>query len=118
MRLEGGSGKIFLCLQPTDMRKSFDSLSALVQVQLQQDPYSGHWFVFRNKAGDRVKVLVWDGTGLALYYKRLESGAFIWPKLTQQGVFHMNLVQLNALLEGMDWRRLMSRETRAPTLVA
>ena len=117
MRLEGG-GKIFLCLAPTDMRKSFDTLSALVQAQLHQDPYSGHWFVFRNKARDRVKVLVWDGTGLALYYKRLESGGFIWPQLTIQGVFQMNLVQLNALLEGMDWRRLIERETTTPTLVA
>lgn len=118
MRLEGASGKIYLCLQPTDMRKSFDSLSALVQTQLQQDPYCGHWFVFRNKAGDRIKVLVWDGTGLALYYKRLESGVFVWPRLTTHGVFHMNLVQLNALLEGMDWRRLIERETKTPTLVA
>ena len=118
MRLEGGGGKILLYLQPTDMRKSFDSLSALVQAQLQQDPYSGYWFVFRNKAGDRIKVLVWDGTGLALYYKRLESGTFVWPKLAKQGVFHMNLVQLNALLEGMDWRRLVEPTIKIPTLVA
>ena len=118
MRLEGGHGKIFLCLQPTDMRKSFDSLSALVQAQLQQNPYGGHWFVFRNKAGDRIKVLVWDGTGLALYYKRLESGAFVWPKLTKQGVFHLNRVQLNALLEGMDWRQLVEPTIKTPTLAA
>ena len=118
MRLEGKGGKIYLSLAPTDMRKSFDSLSALVQAHLQQDPYSGHWFVFRNKAGDRIKVLVWDGTGLVLYYKRLESGTFVWPQLNARGVFHMNLVQLNALLEGMDWRRLLERQTKTPTLVA
>ena len=107
MRLEGGGGKILLCLQPTVIHKSFDSLSNQVQAQLQQDPYFWHWSVFRNKAGDSNKVLVWDGTRLALYYKRLESGAFVWPKLAKQGVFHMNLVQLNALLEWMDWKRLV-----------
>jgi len=117
MRLEG-SGKIYLCLAPTDMRKSFDTLSAMVQAQLNTDPFTGHWFVFRNKAGDRVKVLAWDGTGLALYYKRLETGQFIWPQLNRQGVFQMNLVQLNALLEGMDWRRLIARESKAPTITA
>ena len=57
-----GRVKIFLCLAPTDMRKSFDSLSALVSEVLQQDPFSGHLFVFRSKRGDRVKLLYWEDT--------------------------------------------------------
>lgn len=118
MRLDGRPGKVFLCLQPTDMRKSFDGLSALVQAQLQENPFSSHWFVFRSKRGDRVKVLAWDGSGLTLFYKRLEEGTFVWPQLNRRGVFQMSVVQLNALLEGMDWRRIIERETKVPTLAA
>jgi len=100
------------------MRKSFDGLSALVQEQLQENPFSSHWFVFRSKRGDRVKVLAWDGSGLTLFYKRLEEGTFVWPQLNRRGAFQMSVVQLNALLEGMDWRRIIERETKVPTLAA
>jgi len=63
--------RIYCCTQPTDMRKSFDSLAALVRDWLGHDPLSGHLFVFRSRRGDRVKLLWWDRDGLTLYYRRL-----------------------------------------------
>ncbi len=68
--------RIYCCTQPTDMRKSFDSLAALVRDWLGHDPLSGHLFVFRSRRGDRVKLLWWDRDGLTLYYRRLEKGTF------------------------------------------
>ena len=73
-------GRIFWCTLPTDMRKSFDTLSGLVQKHLGQDPLSGDLFVFRSKRGDRVKLLYWLGDGLAIWYRRLEEGTFTFPK--------------------------------------
>ena len=72
---------IYLCLDPTDMRKSFDTLAVLVREHLQGDPQSGSWFVFRNKAGNRLKILSWDRDGYALWQKRLEAGTFEFPKV-------------------------------------
>jgi transposase len=72
-------GKVFLCLSPADMRKSFDGLSELVRTGLGDDPLSGHLFVFRNRRGDRLKLLYWDADGLAIWAKRLERGTFQFP---------------------------------------
>ena len=72
---------IFLGLEPTDMRKSFDTLAARVRDHLGADPLSGSWYVFRNRAGDRLKILYWDGDGFALWQKRLAKGAFEFPKV-------------------------------------
>ena len=71
--------RIYCCTQPTDMRKGFDSLAALVRDWLGHDPLSGHLFVFRSRRGDRVKLLWWDRDGWTLYYKRLEQGVFRFP---------------------------------------
>ena len=71
--------RIYVCLTPTDMRKSFDSLAAVVREGLGYDPLSGHLFVFRSRRGDRVKLLWWDRDGLTLYYRRLEKGTFCFP---------------------------------------
>lgn len=65
--------RIFLCAEPTDMRKGFDSLAHLVEASLTLDPLSGHLFVFRSRRGDRIKVLYWDKDGYALWYKKYES---------------------------------------------
>jgi transposase len=75
------AAKIYLCLDPTDMRKSFDTLAALVRAHLQGDPQSGTWFVFRGKQGNRLKILYWDRDGYALWHKRLEQGTFEFPKV-------------------------------------
>jgi len=71
--------RIFLCTAPTDMRKSFDGLFALVETVIGEDPFSGHLFLFRNRKRDRVKLLYWDRDGLAIWYKRLEAGCYQFP---------------------------------------
>ncbi len=79
--LNASVAKIYLCLDPTDMRKSFDTLAALVSEHLQGDPQSGTWFVFRGKQGNRLKILYWDRDGYAVWHKRLEQGTFEFPKV-------------------------------------
>lgn len=96
--------RIWLAAGATDMRRGFDGLAALVQLQLSEDPFSGQLFVFRGRRGDRVKILWWDGDGLCLFAKRLERGHFVWPQATS-GSVHLTPAQLSMLLEGIDWRR-------------
>ena len=91
----------------------FDGLSAKVQTVLEQQPFSGHVFVFRGRRGDLVKLLWWDGDGLCLFAKRLERGRFIWPQATE-GTVCLTRAQLSMLLEGIDWRR--PERTWAPQL--
>ncbi|WP_274519968.1 IS66 family insertion sequence element accessory protein TnpB [Halorhodospira sp. M39old] len=68
-----------MALEPVDFRKSFDGLSVAVVEALGRDPLSGELFVFRNRGGDKLKALYWDGQGFVLLYKRLERGRFVWP---------------------------------------
>jgi transposase len=75
----GLTGRIWLCVTPVDGRKSFDGLSATVTTHLQRDPLSGDLFVFKNKRGDRLKILAWQGDGFVLYLRRLEKGTFAFP---------------------------------------
>ena len=75
-----GSLKIYLALEPCDMRKSFNGLHGIVAEKLKADPLSGALFVFTNKRRNRLKILYFDGTGLWVLAKRLEQGAFSWPK--------------------------------------
>lgn len=105
--------RIWLAAGVTDMRKSFDGLAALVQGRLAENPFSGHVFVFRGRAGDRVKLLWWDGSGLCLLVKRLERGRFVWPQASS-GTVHLSAAQLSMLLEGIDWRAPV--RTYAPSL--
>lgn len=76
----GPSGRIWVCIEPVDGRKSFDGLAAVVTAQLGGDPLSGDWFVFKNRRGDRLKILAWQGDGFALYLRRLERGTFAFPR--------------------------------------
>jgi len=109
------STRIWLACGVTDMRKGFDGLAAIVQMQLLDDPFSGQLFVFRGRRGDRVKLLWWDGDGLCLFAKRLERGRFVWPRAVS-GAVHLSQAQLSMLLEGIDWRR--PHRTQAPQLSA
>ncbi len=95
--------KIWIAAGVTDLRRGFTGLSAIAQVVLQQNPHSGHVFVFRGRRGDLIKLLWWDGDGLCLFAKRLERGRFIWPKL-ESGAVSLTGAQLSMLLEGIDWR--------------
>jgi transposase len=96
------SVRIWLSAQPADLRKSFDGLAALVQQWLGGDPLSGHVYVFRNKAADRVKLLVWDEDGYVIYYKRLEAGTFRFPVAQGQGSVAIRAADLLMLLDGVD----------------
>jgi len=78
------SVRIWLATAPVDLRRSFDRLAAEVRDQLHNDPLSGHIFVFRNKRGDRVKLLYWDEDGYVIIYKRLEMGVFPWPAVAAE----------------------------------
>jgi len=103
--------RIWMACGVTDLRNGFDGLAALVQTQLLEDPFSGQLFVFRGRKGDRIKVLWWDGDGLCLFCKRLESGRFVWPSAVN-GSVHLTAAQLSMLIEGIDWRR--PTRTQAP----
>ena len=95
------SVRIWLATQPTDLRKSFDTLAELVRQQLQADPLSGQLFVFRNKRADRVKLLYWDEDGFVIVYKRLEAGTFRFPSAEAAGV-QIRAADLQMLLDGVE----------------
>jgi transposase len=95
--------RIFLCTRHADLRKSFDGLAQLVREFLGADPLSGHLFVFRNKRGDRLKLLYWDGDGLAIWYKRLEEGSYRFPVVTGDGDgIEIRAADLTMILDGVD----------------
>ena len=96
--------RIWIVAGVTDLRRGFTGLSGMVQTALEENPFSGHVFVFRGKRGDLIKVLWWSGDGLCLFAKRLERGRFIWPQAAN-GTVSLTQAQLSMLLEGIDWRR-------------
>lgn len=100
------SVRIFVARGVTDMRKSFDTLSALVCEVIEEDPQSGHLFVFVNRRKDRVKILWWDRSGYCLLAKRLEHGQFhIYDRASaHDGRYEMSASDLALLLEGIDLR--------------
>ena len=106
--------RILLAAEPVDFRKGMDGLAALVQQALRADPFAGEVFIFRPKRADRVKILVYDGTGLVLYSKRLEAGRFSWPS-PAEGAVRLTGAQLATLLEGLPWHRLQPRTTPRPS---
>ncbi len=126
--------RVFLATEPTDLRKGFDGLFALVENVIQEDPFSGHLFVFRNQRRDRLKVLWWDRDGLAIFYKRLEVGGYEFPtdrvSKTSKGSrgesrrCEIRADELALLLEGIDlgsvkrrprYERPAKTEVKAPT---
>lgn len=100
-----GQVQVFLALQPADMRKGFDTLAAMVQDVLRQNPLSGHLFVFRSKRGDRVKILYWNTHGYALWYTRLERGTFRFPAAAvgeNASCLTISATELAMLLDGVE----------------
>lgn len=105
------SVKVCLATEPCDLRKSFDTLSAVVREKLGEDPLSQKLFVFLNRNGDRVKLLYWDGTGLWVLAKRLERGKFRRPRSLQgqKSKLMLKPEALEMLLSGIDLKDGMQR---------
>jgi transposase len=94
--------RIFLCTRHADLRKSFDGLAQLVREYLGADPLSGHLFVFRNKRGDRLKLLYWDRDGYAIWYKNQVSDCTHSLPFTESVEHHHNLTRRSVAIGGMD----------------
>ena len=107
--------RVLVWSQPVDFRAGMDRLAALVQMTLRANPFAGDVYVFRSRRTDRVKLLVFDGTGLVLVTKRLERGHFVWPP---QGadVVRLSAVQLSVLLAGLPWERLRAPPGSRPQM--
>ncbi|NJN05530.1 MAG: IS66 family insertion sequence element accessory protein TnpB [Rhodobacteraceae bacterium] len=99
-----GALKVYLSIEPQDLRKSFNGLAALVTDHLQCDPYQGALYVFVNRRRTRLKILFWDGTGLWVACKRLEQGRFSWPKPSTKNQKRLSLTPeaLSMLTDGID----------------
>ena len=109
--------RIFVATQPTNMHLSFDRLAALARDVIQQDPLSGHLFVFRNRGGDKVKILGWDRSGFCLWYKRLEQGVFHFPHAATPHL-EVDAAELTLLLDGIDLTTAIRRPRFRRRLVA
>ncbi len=95
--------RIWLCTEPTDMRRGFYRLAEQAQQVTRQHPQSGHLFVFRSRRGDRLKALYWDRDGYVLWYKKLEQGTFKLPRLAAGQVsVELKASELAMLLDGID----------------
>lgn len=101
-----GGLKVFVALEPVDLRKSFSGLEGLVSERLGEDLRQGALFVFTNRRHSRLKILYWDGSGLWLLIKRLEKGTFSWPRSIEAGAVKLKLTPeaLAMLTDGMDLR--------------
>jgi transposase len=108
------SVRIYLCLTACDMRKSFDSLAALVRSQMELDPLGGHLYVFWSRRKDRVKILYWDRDGYAIWAKRLEEGTYALPFREPSEVrWEITAQELGALLSGIDLNQAKRRKRYA-----
>lgn len=105
------SVRVYLCLTACDMRKSFDSLHAVVREYLNLDPFAGHLFVFASRRRDRVKILYWDRDGFAMWSKRLEEGTYAVPfgDATERRR-EITAQELGALLSGIDLENAARRK--------
>ena len=99
--------RVLLATRPVDFRKGAHGLAALAQEMLAEDPFSGAVIVYRAKRGDRVKILVWDTSGLVLIWKQLQQGSFRWPPIVD-GVMKLSPVEFAALFDGLDWTRVQT----------
>ena len=106
------AAKVFLASHPVDFRKGPAGLASLVR-EAGADPFSGALYVFRSKRADRIKIVWWDGAGLCLYAKRLETSRFCWPRIGHNRV-QLTLAQLLALVDGMDWKQVHSAPITRP----
>jgi len=101
---------VYVCSQPVDFRKGMGSLAALVESQLQLNPFAEALFVFRSRSSKSIKLLYWERNGFCLWQKRLEKQRFFWPKADPTGRVSLNVQQLNWLLEGYDINRMQPHQ--------
>jgi len=99
--------RVLLATRPVDFRKGAYGLAALASEVLGEDPFSGAVIVFRSKRSDRVKILVWDTSGVVLVWKQLQQGGFRWPPI-MDGVMRLSPVEFAALFDGLDWTRVQT----------
>jgi transposase len=99
--------RVLLAMRPVDFRKGAHGLAAVAVEVLREDPFSGAVIVFRSKRSDRVKILVWDTSGLVLVWKQLQQGSFRWPPV-MDGVMKLWPVEFAALFDGLDWTRVQT----------
>lgn len=106
------SVRVYLCLVACDMRKSFDSLHALVREYLELDAFAGHLFVFASRRRDRVKIFYWDRDGFAIWSKRLEEGTYAVPLADSADERRREITaqELGALLSGIDLSQAKRRK--------
>ena len=100
--------RVMVASKPVDFRKGMDGLASMVTQELLADPFAGDVFIFRSKRTDRIKLILWDGSGLCLVTKRLEAGGFTWPPV-QDGAVALSVAQLRMLFSGMDWTQIPAR---------
>lgn len=117
MIVPSGSVRVLVATRPVDFRKGIEGLAAAVRETLGCDPWSGVVYVFRSRRADRLKLLLWDGSGVVLLAKRLEQGSFRWPSIGD-GVMRLTASQLSALLDGLDWARVRPVRVQAPRAVS
>ena len=110
---------VYLAAEPTDLRKSFDGLSALVAQRFGADPLCGHLFVFRNRRCDQVRVLFWDRTGFCILAKKLARGRFHLPCRLPDGATHVEVeaAELALMLEGFDLKSAVRRKRWRPEMI-
>jgi transposase len=97
--------EVYLAVEPVDFRMGMDGLSLRVQQSLGKPPCDGSAYAFHNKSGNRIKLLVWDGTGVWLALRRLHKGRFVWPRSGDE-LFTLKQADWNWLITGVDWQRL------------
>ena len=99
---------VYLHREPVDFRKAVNGLSLIVEQSMSLSPFSGAVFVFCNRGRDKLKLLYWDRSGFALWYKRLEKEKFKWPRRWPDAVIHLSEQQLHWLLDGYDITRMQA----------
>jgi transposase len=110
--------RVLVATRPVDFRKGAHSLAALAAEVLGEDPFSGAVIVFRAKRADRLKILVWDTSGVVLVWKQLQQNTFRWPPV-MDGVMKLSAVEFAALFDGLDWTRVQAiRAIHKPIVAA
>jgi len=104
LKLPDGA-RIFMAVKPVDMRRSFDGLCATITEALGSSPMTGDLYLFRGRRADRIKAIIWDRNGLAIWYKRLEKGKYKWPTRECASI-ELSADDLTLLLDGVDFTRI------------